>query len=385
MNNIVYYSSLIFTDCDFPLIREFQQKGVKVYYYIEVVTNRCCLGLFDLSPYKDKIGIHKASDFKEFNFYNKYLDLENVFLVFRSPKLTDVRNWKTYYGLCRKIIKQNPDVFHFTNPLGVSESFLYYFWKKMVLTVHDPFLHSGHESRINSIKRRFAFKLVPKLVLLNNKQANKFCDTYKISDSHIYFNKLGVYTCLNYIYEQTNNSAKSREPYILYYGFIAPYKGIDVLCKAMELVHQRFPEIRCIIAGKGKLYFDYSTYKDVNYIKLENRFIFVDELVSLISNSQFVVCPYKDATQSGVVSSCFAFVKPVVATNVGGLGESIIDDVTGKLVNRNDPSELAEAIIQLYLSPDKIKEYSQNIKKIFWKGDREWSAIVNKYLLIWFC
>ena len=116
---------------------------------------------------------------------------------------------------------------------------------------------------------------------------------------------------------------------------------------------------------------------------MENRFIFVDELVSLISNSQFVVCPYKDATQSGVVSSCFAFVKPVVATNVGGLGESIIDDVTGKLVNRNDPSELAEAIIQLYLSPDKIKEYSQNIKKIFWKGDREWSAIVNKYLLIY--
>lgn len=381
--NIVYYSSLIFTDCDFPLIREFQQKGVKVFYYIEVVTNRCCLGLFDLNSYKDKIGIYRASNFKEFLFYNKYLDLENVFLVFRSPKLTDVRNWKTYYKLCRQITRQKPDAFHFTNPLGVSELFLYYFRKIMVLTVHDPFLHSGHESRINSIKRRFAFKIVPKLVLLNKNQASEFSCTYKIPKSHIYFNKLGVYTCLNYIFEQSRCIEKYSEPYILYYGFIAPYKGIDVLCQAMELVHERYPKIKCVIAGKGKLYFDFTKYKDADYIRLYNRFIFVDELVSLINNSQFVICPYKDATQSGVISSCFAFAKPVIATKVGGLGESIIDDVTGKLVERNNPNELAEAIIQLSLSPEKIKKYSINITKRFWKGERDWSTIVNKYLLIY--
>ena len=60
---------------------------------------------------------------------------------------------------------------------------------------------------------------------------------------------------------------------------------------------------------------------------------FPDELSALIQESSFVVCPYKDATQSGVVMSAYALKKPVIATRVGGLVEMVEDKKTGLLVS----------------------------------------------------
>lgn len=380
---IVYYSSLIFTDCDFPLIREFQRQNQNIQYYIEVVTDRCCLGLFDLSRYSTKRGVICAKEIEEFKIYEDYLELQNTFLVFRSPKLLEYKNWITYLKLCKQIARFNPNVVHFTNSLGVSESFLYWFRNKMLLTVHDPFLHTGHENFLNEYKRKLAFRIVPKLVLLNEQQADDFSLKFNVPKDKLYFNKLGVYTCLPYLASSQRKSMISECDYVLFYGFISPYKGIDILCKAMELVHEKCPKAICVIAGKGKLYFDFTKYVDKKYIILVNRFIYVDELVSLIDKSRFIVCPYKDATQSGVISSSFAFAKPVLATNVGGLGESVIDGITGRLVSPNSPEALAKAIIDMYDNQDVLKCYSENIKTTFWNGDRKWSSIAQKYEMIY--
>ena len=102
--------------------------------------------------------------------------------------------------------------------------------------------------------------------------------------------------------------------------------------------------------------------------------------MTLISNSEFVVCPYKDATQSGVVASAFSLNKPVLATNVGGLSETVKDNVNGRLISPNNVEELATAICEMYNSPDKLRLFKDNIEKFFSSGEYSWPVIAQKYI-----
>lgn len=379
---IVYYSSLFFTDCDFPLIKQYQQKGVDTLYFIEAVSDRFAGGLFNIRSSLPKHGFVNVQDIDEFKPYDGYIDLSKVYLVIRTSKLYDPINWVLYIKLCWLIAKYRATTLHITQALGISEALLYMFCKKMVLTVHDPILHSGEYSKTAEIKRKVAFKLIPKLVLLNRSQEILFQEKYGVKRG-VFFNKLGVYDCLKCLQIEKRKSIYGK--YLLFFGHFSPYKGIDVLCEAMMLVNKKVKDIKCIIAGKGKLDFDISKYEDNNQIIVINNFIETEELVSLIDNSEFVVCPYKDATQSGVVSSAFALDKPVVATNVGGLAETVIDGLTGKIVTPNNPIELAEVILSLFQNPEQISQFRNNIKEKNAKGIDSWNCISNNFLQIYEC
>lgn len=377
---IAYYSSIYFTDCDFPLIKQYQKKGIDTLYLIELVNNHFSGGLFNIQSKLPKHGFVCAKHIPEFCVYKDYINLNNVFLVIRTSKLFDPINWMTYLKLCFKLYAYNATILHITQVLGISEFILYLFRKKMVLTVHDPFLHSGEVSKTAEKKRRLAFKIIPKLVLLNKKQIPPFISFYK-PKGKVFTNTLGVYDCLNCLYDSTNNKRGRR--YVLFFGHFSPYKGIDVLCQAMQSVSLTIKDVYCIIAGKGKLDFDFSIYEKGENIKIINKYIETKELVKLIEGAEFTVCPYKDATQSGVVSSSFAMNKPVIASDVGGLSESVIDNVTGKLVVPNNPQALADAIIYLLNNPEEIKRYSNNIAERNTKGEFSWDNISEKYLEIY--
>jgi len=379
METLVYYSGLDFTDCDFPLIKEYQQReGVKTYYFIPLHHNVLKRGLFNISKQIQKSGILPASSYEEFNQYKDFFDLSNVYIINQIYKGVHPLNFWLYLKFVILLIKLHPKTIHITHPLWGANILLYLFRKKLVLTVHDPFRHSGETSSRNERMRKLAFKLIPKIILLNGKQKKKFVEHYHLHGKTILENKLGVYTSLNFL------STKSRQvhsrPYILFFGRISPYKGVDVLCEAMTILRKKNTDIDCIIAGSGKLYFDISQYEHNDNIIFINRYINTDELSSLISNSLFVVCPYKDATQSGVVLSSFAFNKPVVATNVGALGESVIDGKSGLLVDPNNPDALAVAIETLLDNPEKVRSMSSYINESFRLGENSWKEIADKNL-----
>ena len=378
--NIVYYSSIYFTDCDFPLIRSLQNKGNNVLYIIELLSGKTKGALFNIKSSLPLHGIVKAEELDEFKIYSEYLNLESVYIVVRTEKLFSIKNWVTYIQLCSKIRSFKPAVFHSALILGISESLLYFFRNRMVLTVHDPFVHSGETSKILEIKRKFAFKFTPKLVLLNKNQQQLFLDTYKLSSRKVYLNALGVYDCLNYLAKKKYCKDKIADNYILFFGHFSPYKGIDILCESMIEVHKYVPNLVCVIAGNGNLNFDYSPYAELRYIKLINQYIETERLSNLISNSRFVVCPYKDATQSGVVFSSFALCKPVIATNVGGMNESVIDGKTGILISPNNTSSLTEAIIKLYNNTELISKMENNIFSKYSQGEESWDIIANRYI-----
>ena len=172
-----------------------------------------------------------------------------------------------------------------------------------------------------------------------------------------------------------NDIAKNKINYILFFGRITPYKGIDYLLRAMKIVHSYFPDVKLVIAGKGNFSFDISEYLELDYIEIRNQFLDDKELVLLIQNSLFVVCPYTDATQSGVVMSAFAFDKPVVATDVGGLPEMVVNNRFGLIVPPNDYDLLASSMIKLLDNSDLLHKLSDNIHKEYSNGEQSWDII----------
>ena len=162
--------------------------------------------------------------------------------------------------------------------------------------------------------------------------------------------------------------------YLLFFGLIRDYKGLDIVLKAMATEQLRNSDIQLIVAGE--YYSNREEYEQLirelaikNKVELHTRFIPDDEVYLYFCAADMVVQPYKHATQSGVTQICYHFNKPMLVTNVGGLPEIVPDNKVGFVVAPDEQS-VANAILRFY-NEEKEQEFVQNIqeekKKYSWK------------------
>ena len=163
---IIYYSSPFYADCDFPLIGELQRRGHDVRYYISVASFSKRSTLIDLKELYPHTGIYPAAEiYPEFNEFRHILDLSHVYVVNQKYKQKfHPVNLLLMVRLVLHFLRQKPDVIHLTKAPCLTQKLFYLARKKLVLTVHDPFLHSGHTNKMTERDRRMAFKKIPKLV-----------------------------------------------------------------------------------------------------------------------------------------------------------------------------------------------------------------------------
>lgn len=136
---------------------------------------------------------------------------------------------------------------------------------------------------------------------------------------------------------------------------------MDLLIDAFEKV--KMSDLSLIIAGSGSIPEELrGKISDNKRITLINRYIKDEEFEQLLNKVDFVVLPYKRASQSGVIPMSFAFGKAVIATRVGALEEQLPDG-TGIIVAPTHEC-IAEAIDWFYQNQDKIITYGDNSKKI---------------------
>lgn len=137
--------------------------------------------------------------------------------------------------------------------------------------------------------------------------------------------------------------------YLLFFGIIRAYKGLDVLLNAMKDISE---EYSLIIAGEA--YESFEKYQQIidkynlkKRVHIFNSYIPDHDVKYYFSVADCCVLPYKSATQSGIVAIAQHFKVPVIATNVGGLDEFVKDGKTGFLINDNTPESLAAAVDKL--------------------------------------
>ena len=140
--------------------------------------------------------------------------------------------------------------------------------------------------------------------------------------------------------------------YILFFGFIRAYKGLDLLLEAMSDQRVKLLNIQLIVAGE--YYEEESTYQQKierlgidNQLVLHTSYIPNNKVNQYFSAADLVVQPYRSATQSGISQIAYHFDKPMIVTNVGGLPEIVEDGVAGYVVEPT-PKAIADALVDFY-------------------------------------
>lgn len=168
------------------------------------------------------------------------------------------------------------------------------------------------------------------------------------------------------------------EPVLLFFGFVRRYKGLRHLIRALAQVWEQLP-VKLLVVGE--FWEDERPYRDlVRELGIEGAVIFHnayvpnEEMARYFSAADVVVMPYLEATQSGVAQLAISFERPMIATSVGGMTETIHDGENGLIVPPADPDALSAAILR-YFHEGLAEPFAENIRAS--KEQGSWMPLVH--------
>jgi glycosyltransferase involved in cell wall biosynthesis len=153
------------------------------------------------------------------------------------------------------------------------------------------------------------------------------------------------------------------EPFALFAGRLARYKGIGVLVEAATIAG-----VRVCIAGPGSAQRLLPPSLPDN-VQLRNQFIDDADLADLFRRCGVVVLPYLEASQSALVAAAYFYQKPVIVTEAGALPEYVIEGATGWIVPEGDASALASALREALRDPGRLSVMG-HIGRAWWERQR---------------
>ena len=242
-----------------------------------------------------------------------------------------------------------------------------------------------HEKRMGDrLLTKYFIKTVDGFIAMSEKVKNdiKTFSHKPVSISpHPIFNHFG--DPITKMEARTQLGLPQQDKIILFFGYIRKYKGLDLLIQAMANETIKNLGIQLIIVGE--FYEDASTYHDlINALGLQNRISFYSnyipdgEVKNYVCSADFIIQPYKNATQSGVTPLAYHFEKPMLVTNVGGLADTVPHLKTG-IVVAPTAEEIAKGIETLYELGEK--HFIPNI--IEEKKKYSWSQMTEKFLALY--
>lgn len=373
---IVFLSTFAF-DANVSLVHSLNKQN-ETYFITEA--------MYEVYNYLDKEQLTKlisnGTEVKQLQRFKDLIPLEKTFVVKGVRNSNILQKINNSFKIHKLVEKINPDVVLVDSHMLTYAVTSFLYRKKTVLLVHDPFLHSGEKFFIDNIFRRLYFSLIKTKILLNKNQKAEFIKYFKQDESHVFTSFLSIYNYLTYFSKKSEKNSASFN--VLFFGRISPYKGLKYLFDAFSEILQlkEFNNITLTVAGSGNFDFDIKPYTAFPQIKIINEFVQPDLLAELVQNSSVVVCPYTDATQSGVVMSAYAFKKPVIATRVGGLPEMVDDGSTGLLIAPKDSRAIKEAVLKLYYHPEILQKMEENIEAEYYRGDKSWDHAAAQFMKV---
>lgn len=235
-----------------------------------------------------------------------------------------------------------------------------YWGIQVVYTVHDLLpLEEGKKHYSTFYK---VYNTVDRLICHTEEACDRLTGEFGVDSSLVWQIPHG--TLLERTAEYSREEARRKQslpidrPITLLFGVLRPYKGVDILIDAWEKIETSIPEGILIIAGGGQEAYLSELKENINKsdaLNIQTRFRFLPEkeLSQLIAAADVLVYPYRHITQSGALLAGMSAGKAIVASRVGGLGETLENGKTGYLVEPNNPDELAEAITYLLGEPDE--------------------------------
>ena len=295
-----------------------------------------------------------------------------------SYRMVKPENWKMIYKLNQKIQQSDFDIVHFNGISGFM-SLLYLLNKGkrgLAWTLHDFKSHSGEENKRGEKLNYFLAKR-NKLFLVQHYEylRKEVIKAFKLPSNKVQLLRSGV---LEVIHAFKEEKITKQEDYVLFFGRISKYKGVDILLKAYTEIEN--PSKKLIIAGSGQFWFDDTPYQQNDNIIFINRYLQSGELAGLIRKASFIVVPYRDATHSAVVVMSYCFNKAIVSSNVDGLSEAVLHNKTGLLTAPGNIDDLKASLVLLMNNREKLESFERNIQQLKQEGAFAWDEIIANYV-----
>jgi D-inositol-3-phosphate glycosyltransferase len=278
-----------------------------------------------------------------------------------------------YARLIRYAATAEPKIFHilWNNKFEFFDRtllMLYYklLRKKIVLTLHNVNARrrDSKDTHLNRLTLRIQYRLADRIFVHTERMKLELIEEFGEHEARITVIPFGI----NNAVPKTNLTSsdarrrlgiRGRERAILFFGNIAPYKGLEYLVSAFRKILTRRDDYRLIIAGRPKNCESYWTAirsaleEEVlrGRVLLRADFIPDDETETYFKAADVFVLPYRHIYQSGVLFLGHSFGLPVLAADVGSLKSDIVDGKTGFMFRPEDPDDLAR-VIERYFASD---------------------------------
>jgi glycosyltransferase involved in cell wall biosynthesis len=274
-----------------------------------------------------------------------------------KPDYIVVRFWMPFFGPCLGTILKLVNRNKFTQIICIADNVI------------------PHEKRMgDTLLTKYFFSSIHRFVTMSekvNQDLKTFTQKPSINIVHPIYDNFG--DIISKEEARKHLDLPVNEKIILFFGFIRKYKGLDLLLEAMNNTSIREANIKLLIAGefydnKEEYELIISKYNLANSVYLRTQFIDNSEVKYYLSASDFVIQPYKNATQSGVTPLAYHFEKPMLVTNVGGLA-NLVPHMEVGIVTEPNADSIAAGIMKLYELGEThfLKHLCEEKKKFSWE------------------
>jgi len=290
-----------------------------------------------------------------------------------------------YAKLIQYALTAKPGIFHilWNNKFEFFDRTLLMFYyrllgKQIVLTLHNVNARrrDSKDTSLNQLTLRIQYRLADHIFVHTEKMKIELIEEFRVQAARLTVIPFGINNAVPDT-RLTAGEAKARlgirngDRTILFFGNIAPYKGLEYLISAFRQIATRHDDYRLIIAGRPKNCEKYwaaireAIRQDVQRgrILLKEEYIPDDMTELYFKAADVLALPYKYIYQSGVLFLGYSFGLPVLAADVGSLKEDIIEGETGLIFKPQDPDDLAR-VIEQYFSSDLFLDLANRRERI---------------------
>lgn len=333
------------------LAHEFQDEGYEVIIYTFTLQYPNFLfpgkTQYSTSAAPDDLHIvRKVNSINPFNWLKVGREIKNL-----NPEMVIIKFWLPFMAPC----------------LGTIARMARRNKKTRVVSILDNIIPHEHRIGDRLFARYFVnsvdgFVAMSQSVLSDTETFDK--KKPKIFSPHPLYDNFGLHVTREEAVRHLNLDPSMR--YILFFGLIRDYKGLDWLLKAFADKRLTDTNIRLIVAGE--FYNNAEQYEMLEReLGIQDRIIWHREFVPdeevryFFSAADLIAQPYKSATQSGVTQIAYHFERPMLVTNVGGLAEIVPDGKVGYVVEP-DIEAIADALVD-WATTDKTEHFAQGLKE----------------------
>jgi len=290
-----------------------------------------------------------------------------------AAKVAKVMRVLRYYGrLLRYAATAEPKVFHvlWNNKIEAFDRtlvLLYYrlLGKRIVFTVHNvnAGTRDGNDGLMNRLTLRSQYHLSDHLFVHTRRMKEELQADFAVAERKITVIPFGINSTVPDT-PMTASEARQRlglsqtDKVLLFFGHIAPYKGLEYLVEAIAALKDRVPACRLVIAGrpKGSEAYWASVSERISSLGIESQIIRRIEYIPdedtevYFKAADAVMLPYTHVFQSGVLFLAYNFGLPAIASDVASLREDIVEGETGFVCRPRDSAALADAIERFFES-----------------------------------